>query len=132
MAAYCIGFCGEINIKYYEIHLHVACPCNDKMCVYYFVFWEWCKREGTNYIFALKENSVYNNRLSNPGCYEHIRPSLPSPGRLFAEAACSSETAQQALTIPIGIPALHLRCDLSLQDIHSPALTKLPASKGGL
>lgn len=100
------------------------------VCTILFVFREWWKREGTN-IFALKENSVYNNQQSNTGCYEVITPSLLSPGCLFAEAACSSEPAQQALTIPIRMPELHLRC-LSLQDIHSPALTKLPASKGGL
>lgn len=87
----------------------IKCVCN-----IFFIFREWCKREGRNYIFALKENSVYNNPLSNTGCYEHIRPSLPSPACLFAEAACSSEPAQQALTLPTGIPALHWRCGLSL------------------
>lgn len=49
MAAYSIGFCGEINIQYCEICLHVARLSNDKMCMYYFVcFQGMVQKEGRN------------------------------------------------------------------------------------
>lgn len=90
------------------------------MC--YFVYFQGtAQKRGHKLRFELmenaKENTIYNNLLSNTGCYEHIGPSLPSLDRLFAEAACSSAPAQPTVPIPIGLSISHLRSGLSLQDI---------------
>lgn len=98
----------------------------------FFVVREWCKKRGHKSHFDLmenaKENAIYNNLLSNAGCYDHIGPSLPSLQSLFAEAAHSLAPAQHILTLPTRLSIRHLG-SVSL----SPGYpTPLLASKGGL
>lgn len=51
MVAYSVEFFGEINIQYCGIYVHVACPSNDKICMYYFVSFQGMVRKRGNKLY---------------------------------------------------------------------------------